>query len=105
MSVAKELKRQAYDRRARRSRGKPASWSDEDAVKVLEAIDGVCKRGGAVRLGYTRDGGAFAIGVYGDGEPYTEYLRAGDDIVGLLHDIAEDMEPVENSRKNGAGAG
>lgn len=102
MGVAKELKQQAYARRRSHRRGEVASWSDQDGQKLIEAIDLVAKLGGAIRLGYTRDGGAFAIGVYGDGEPYTEYCRAGDDIVGLLRDIAADMEPTKNSPKNGA---
>lgn len=32
-------------------------------------------RGGAVRIGYTRDGGALALGLYADDETGTEYIR------------------------------
>jgi hypothetical protein len=43
--------------------------------------------GGALRLGYSRDGGAYAVGVYGDGDPYTLYHPPEDDIDALLAKI------------------
>jgi hypothetical protein len=43
--------------------------------------------GGALRLGYSRDGGAYAVGVYGDGDPYTLYHPPEDDIDSLLAKI------------------
>jgi len=58
----------------------PADWGAQDAGTILRAIEVVAKQGGALRFGYTRDGGAYAIGVMGDGEPYTEYLRPNDDV-------------------------
>ena len=61
-------------RRARRSMGKSSDYASADATLVLQAITLVAKHGGALRLGYTSDGGAYAIGVYGDGDPYTEYV-------------------------------
>jgi hypothetical protein len=48
--------------------------------------------GGALRLGYTRDGGAYAVGVYGDGTPFTEYIPPSDDIEVYLKGIIEDYE-------------
>lgn len=43
-----------------------------------ECLKAVLAAGGALRLGMTRDLGALSVGVYGDGDPYTEYLRPGD---------------------------
>lgn len=43
------------------------------------ALDRVTAQGGALRIGLTRDGGALAVGVYGLGEPYTDYVRPTED--------------------------
>jgi len=49
-------------------------WSFISHANLLELIDIVTETGGALRLGSSRDGGALALGVYGDGpEPYTLY--------------------------------
>jgi len=55
-----------------------ASWHDANSELVLRAIAAAAADGGALRFGYTRDGGAFCIGVYGDGEPYNLYAKPGD---------------------------
>jgi hypothetical protein len=91
MGVAKELKQQQYKRRQRSRHGEPADWSTQDGQKLIELVATIAASGGAIRFGYTRDGGAFAIGIYGDGEPYTEYLRPGEDIEALLRDVADSI--------------
>lgn len=69
-------------------RGK-CDYRELDGEKLLECIQIVGQAGGAVRLGFTRDGGAFAIGVYGDGEaPYTDYITD----VQTLKDYLESLE-------------
>lgn len=45
--------------------------------------------GGALRFGYSRDGGAYAVGIYGDGEPYTEFVRPGEDMDSFLEEVCE----------------
>lgn len=57
-----------------------ADWATADATLVLEAIAVVAWQGGALRFGYTRDGGAYCIGILGDGEPYNEYCKPAEDI-------------------------
>jgi hypothetical protein len=48
----------------------------------------ILQSGGAIRLGATRDGGAWAIGVYGDGpQPYTEYVKATESLTEYLYDL------------------
>jgi len=66
-----------------------ADWGTVDAVLLRDSVATISLRGGAVRLGYTRDGGAYAIGVYGLGEPYTEYVRPSEDVEGYLRELAE----------------
>jgi len=67
-------------RRKQRGHTEPASWLAADAELLRQAIVAVTAAGGAVRFGYTKQGGAFAIGYLGDGEPYTDYVRPTDDI-------------------------
>lgn len=59
-----------------------------DAQALLYALDSVLREGGAIRIGRTRDKGAWAIGVYGDGaEPYTEYVQGSEDINRYFNDL------------------
>ena len=63
----------------RRSTG-IASWMDAEPTLVVRAISEAAATGGALRFGYSRDGGAFAVGVYGDGEPYTDFISCNENI-------------------------
>ena len=83
----------AEERRTRRDRRptETADWAAADPHMLLYAIAAIAARGGALRLGYTRDGGAYAIGIYGDGEPYTEYVRPSEDLNGALREIGDDF--------------
>jgi hypothetical protein len=84
----KESRRNALERRVQGSSG-GADWNSANAQLLVRAIERVALSGGALRFGYTRDGGAYAIGVYGDGEPYTLYISPRDDINGVLEGIVE----------------
>lgn len=55
--------------------GGASDWTEIDGELLKRAIATVGNMDGAMRLGYTRDGGAFAIGIYGDGQPFTEYYH------------------------------
>lgn len=65
-------------------RGKQADWSNADPEKLRDCIAMVAKANGALRLGYSRDGGAYSIGVYGDGDPYTLYCPPDEEIDDVL---------------------
>lgn len=65
-------------------RGKQASWLLCNPEELRETVDSVAKTGGALRLGYSRDGAAYSIGVYGDGDPYTLYCPPEDDITAVI---------------------
>lgn len=71
---------QRANRRRNRGNADKADWGTADASRVLAAISAVTCHGFAVRFGYTRDGGAFAIGIIGDGQPFTEFVRPSEDI-------------------------
>lgn len=75
----------------RNSRGSKftADWASVDATLVVQAIAASSARGGALRFGYTRDGGAYALGVLGDGEPYTLYAGSNDDITSTLQEVVD----------------
>jgi len=81
-------------RRHSRSNIQPADWASVNAELLRRAIAAVGARGGAIRFGYTRDGGAYAVGLLGDGDPYTEYLRPSDDIDAYFEGVIEDWEAM-----------
>lgn len=94
MSVTKKLreqsKKQTSGRKFRRESEEEngANWATVDAMSVLECISKVAAGGGAIRFGYTVDGGAYALGIYGDGaKPYTEYVRPSEDIERILAEL------------------
>ena len=74
----------------RRRTNESADWSRADASTLAAVVNVITKFGGAVRFGYSRDGGAFSIGVYGDGDPYTEYLGSTEDVDRWLQGFYED---------------
>jgi len=71
--------------------GNTADWGSVDAELLRYAVAAVSVAGGAVRFGYTRDGGAYAIGVYDNGESDTDYVRPGEDINGYLRALGDDF--------------
>lgn len=64
-------------RQTRRENYKPRNAFDVEALycaEFIRALTAVTNKSGALRIGLTRDGGALAVGIYGDNEPYTEYV-------------------------------
>lgn len=81
---------QGNTRRFRPNRGETADWAGVENEAICTAIAALGSIGGALRFGYTRDGGAYAVGVYGlESQPYTDYLRPGDDISAYLYQLAD----------------
>lgn len=84
---------EARKRRANTSTSQgTADWASVDGNVLAKAVGVVARMGGALRLGYTRDGGAYAVGIYGDGEPFTEYIPPSEDIEIWLKGVIEDYE-------------
>lgn len=71
-----------------------ADWGGADPAKVLDVIQIISSKGGAIRFGYTRDGGAYAIGLYMGGQGDTIYVRPSEDIDRYLSDLAEDLRDL-----------
>lgn len=74
-------------RRARKGSGEPVSWERVSSDILAGLIIAVTSQGGAVRFGLSRDGTALAVGILGDGPPYTEWFRPTDDIEAGLQDM------------------
>ena len=71
-----------------------ANWENAEASILREVICAVTGTGGAIRFGYTQDGGSYSIGLLGEHEPDTEYLSGGEDINVYLTSLRDDyLEP------------
>jgi len=77
-------------RRKNRGGVDAADWSSVDSARVVAAISAITRHGFAVRFGYTRDKGAYAIGIIGDGEPFTEFVRPTESIELYLDGLISD---------------
>lgn len=98
-SSSSEFRRARASRREGFSRG-AANWGDVNGDAVTNAIAWTGACGGALRFGYTRDGGAYAIGIYLDGDSETEYVRPDEDIDQWLIDLADDMKATHALQKS-----
>lgn len=76
--------------RRRRSVNSVADWVGVDIDLLQQVIATITATGGAVRFGYTRDGGAYSVGIYGDGKPFTEFCPADADVEGWIKGIIDD---------------
>jgi len=81
---------QRANRRRNRGNVSAADWGTADPARIAAAIVAVSHLGYAIRFGYTKDGGAFAVGIIGDGEPFTEFTRPSEDIDLYLDGIVDD---------------
>lgn len=84
-----EERKRSKSRGLRRKRSGTADWASVDPAALVNAICCAAAIGGALRFGYSRDGGAYAIGIYGDGDPYTEWVKPDEDLTEVLEMIAE----------------
>lgn len=94
-----EDKARGYFRKPRES-GKvvnTADWESCDAKVIIKVIALAARKGGALRFGYTRDGGAYALGIYAGSNYFTDYIRPGEDIDGYLADLLSSFEDYEQS--------
>ena len=69
-----------------------ADWASADASLLKRLVAATSGMGGAVRFGYTRDGGAYSIGIYGDGDPFTVYQPPGDGLDDWIKGMVEAYE-------------
>lgn len=67
-----------------------ADWERVDAEQLRSTIGAMTQAGGALRCGVTRDGGAYSLGIYGDGpEPYTVYVRPNENLDEILAELEQ----------------
>lgn len=66
-----------------------ADWMSVDAEIIQRAIAAAGYKGGALRFGYTSDGGAYSIGVYDGDQKYTSYVRPGEVVEDTLRRIID----------------
>lgn len=88
----------------KRRNGGTADWESADALTLQKAIATAARTGGALRFGYSRDGGAYAVGIYGDGEPYTEFVKPSEDVTAFLVEVIELFEAIADDQAKAAGA-
>jgi len=87
------------DRRAKRPTGKKQNWDELPAGKITGLIVQATRAGGAVRFGASRDGGALGLGVYGDGEPYTEWFRDCEELENFIDEMTALFRGQADSRE------
>jgi len=83
------------ERQLRRSRERSVSLDQIDWAQFALAVKAAASIDGALRIGLSRSGTAFAIGVYGDGEPYTDFVEQGEDINEYFSDLQSYLEGLE----------
>jgi hypothetical protein len=87
-----KAKRRKRERRMP-SRARAFDFEGLDTGVLWWCLQRVWAKGGALRLGLSRDGGAFALGIYGDGgDPYTEYFRDGLELTEYLRELGTTFE-------------
>ena len=64
--------------------GGGADWGNAEGKLICDIVSTVTSRGGAVRFGYSRDGGAYALGLYYGGQAKTVYCSPHESIDDLL---------------------
>jgi len=84
---ASQAKKAAF---ARKSLGNgTADWASVDGGMVVRAVAALGAHGGAMRLGYTRDGGAYAIGIYDGDDKQTVYVSPNESVEEVLQEIID----------------
>jgi hypothetical protein len=79
--------------------GEVADWEGCDAELLQKVIGKAGYKHCALRFGYSRDGGAYAIGVYAGLDYFTDYVRPGESIDDYLRDLLAALEEYEPDDK------
>jgi hypothetical protein len=69
-----------------------ADWTEVNPRILVDLIAEAGKKGGALRFGYTRDGGAYSIGVYIGSEYFTDYIRPSEDVDTYMETLTESFK-------------
>jgi hypothetical protein len=79
---------QRKQQRSRRAGSSQANWDAYDWVRTVALVRALVTMGGALRIGQTRDGGAWALGIYVGDDYATEYIRPSEDFAAAIDEIA-----------------
>jgi len=77
--------------RGKRGKRETAQYAldDYDGTQWLLGLAmGAALLGGALRIGFTRDGGALALGVYAGADYGTEYVKPDEDLATAVREIS-----------------
>jgi len=83
----RERAKQARGRR--KSAAEALDWTKFEWELFAILTVALASTGGAIRIGATRDGGAWALGIYKGDDYATEYIRPGEDVHEALLEIAD----------------
>jgi hypothetical protein len=72
--------------------GGVADWASASPELIHRLVCRVGTEGGAVRLGYTRDGGAYSIGIYLGSDSKTYYCNEKEGIDDKIRELTEFFE-------------
>jgi len=72
--------------------GGVADWANANEHLLFQLVCAVGVEGGAVRFGYTRDGGAYSIGIYLGPDSQTYYCNEKEGIDGKLAELIEHFQ-------------
>jgi len=87
-------RQRAKEQRSRRaSAAGTVDWNSFPWLEAATLVEALAREGGALRLGQTRDGGAWALGVYLGDDYATEYVKPQEDTQVALAEIAEAWLP------------
>lgn len=89
--AAKRAAAKALPPTARKGSG-VADWDNADPTLVLRLVCVVGVEGGAVRYGYTRDGGAYSVGIYLGDDSKTYYCNDAEGINDQIRELIEYFE-------------
>lgn len=88
------------NRMPRKGAGGPADYACMDGSALVKHLEQLTNWGCAIRFGKTKDGGAFALGIYGVDEiPYTEFLTPNENPGDYIKDLVEWMEAAPVHRQ------
>lgn len=72
-----------------------ADWASANAEIFLGLVAIASQKGAAIRFGYTRDGGAYSIGLYVGGDYFTDYLRPEEDLDEYIRELTESFREFD----------
>ena len=76
-----------------------ADWGSVNEKILVRLVGVASKKGGAVRFGYTRDGGAYAIGVYAGPNYFTDFVRPSEDVDLYLTELTASFEEYDGTNE------